>query len=254
MGTSMSNKGPGKNAPLVPPWADANPDQPAPPPPAEQRFKSFRVNLGKFVTSKEPHHLNRALGEYARKATGGATVGTRRFGAVSKAGAALFGVISDLRQGGSGQAITGVDLSLLTGKDIDYAIQEIVNALTPENGDAEKIKAAINTALSEALEGLTEFDPTSISDEMLVNIMIFYLRESIFEQVVMDSDRAFQKGNLQECQEAEGALHDLIASIVDQEMRHLFGNNIRNLTQDQIKDIQLRAITEVWTEWEGYEP
>ena len=151
-------------------------------------------------------------------------------------------------------AITGVDLSLLTGKDIDYAIQEIVNALTPENGDAEKIKAAINTALSEALEGLTEFDPTSISDEMLVNIVIFYLRESIFEQVVMDSDRAFQKGNLQECQEAEGALHDLIASIVDQEMRHLFGNNIRNLTQDQIKDIQLRAITEVWTEWEGYEP
>ena len=75
-----------------------------------------------------------------------------------------------------------------------------MNALTPENGDAEKIKAAINTALSEALEGLTEFDPTSISDEMLVNIMIFYLRESIFEQVVMDSDRAFQKGNLQECQ------------------------------------------------------
>lgn len=254
MGTSMSNKGPNKNSPLVPPWADANPDQPIPPPPAQQRFRSFRVNLGKFVKSGENHYLHRALGEYARTATGGSSIGARRFGAMSKAGVNLFGVINDLRQGGTGKEISGVDLSSLAGKDIDYAIQEIVIALTPENGDAEKIRAAMNTALSEALEGVVEFDPLSISDEVLVNMMIFYLRECIFEQVIMDSDRAFQKGNLQECQDAEEALHDLVASVVDQEMRSLLGNGVANLTPDQVKDIQQKAITEVWTEWEGYEP
>jgi len=254
MGTSMSNKGPNKNAPLVPPWADTNPDQPMPPPPAEQRFRAFRVNLGKFVKSGENHYLRRALGEYARTSTGGASVGARRFGAMSKVGVNLFGVINDLRQGGTGQEISGVDLSSLVGKDVDYAIQEIVTALTPENGDAEKIKAAMNTALSEALEGVVEFDPLSISDDVLVNMMIFYLRECIFEQVIMDSDRAFQKGNLQECQDAENALHDLVASVVDQEIRSLLGNGVANLTPDQVKDIQQKAITEVWTEWEGYEP
>src|SRR5512145_1632242 len=188
MGTSMSNKGPNKNAPLVPPWADAEPNQPMPPPPEGPRFKAFRVNMGKFVKTGEAHYLHRALGEYARTTTGGVSTGARRFGATSNAGVNLFGVINDLRQGGTGQAISGIDLSTLTGKDVDYAIQQIVTALTPDNGDAEKIRAALNTALSEALEGTDEFDPSSISDDMLANIMIFYLRECIFEQVIMDSD------------------------------------------------------------------
>ncbi|MCM2356838.1 MAG: hypothetical protein NDI77_01705 [Geobacteraceae bacterium] len=254
MGTSTSSKGPNNNAPLVPPWADATPDQPLPPPPEGPRFKSFRSNLGKFVNSGEGHYLRRSLGEYARNATGGAGVGARRFGAMSNAGAALFGVINDLRQGGTGEAISGVDLSALAGKDVDFAIQEIVAVLTPVNGDAEKIRAAMHVALSEALEGIDEFDPLSIGDEMLIDMMIFYLRECVFEQVVMDSKEAFQKGDLQRCQDAEGALHDLVSSVVDQHMRPHFANGLTNLTQNQVKDIQQNAIKEVWIEWEGYEP
>lgn len=254
MGTSASSKGPGSKTPLVPPWADANPEQPLPPAPEGPRFKSFRVNLGKFVKIGDEQSLRRSIGEYARKATGGASVGTRRFGAVSKAGAAFFGVINDLRQGGTGETIAGMDLSTLAGKDVYFAIQEIVLALTPENGDAEKIRAAMHTALSEALEGVDAFDPLSIDDETLVDMMIFYLRECVFEQVIMDSDKAFQKGDLQKCQEAEGALHDLVGSVVDQHMRPFFVNGVSILMQHQVQEIQQKAIKEVWIEWEGYEP
>lgn len=254
MGTSTSSKGPLNNSPLVPPWADATPDQPIPLPPEGPRFKTFRVNMGKFVSTGEGHYLQRSLGEYARGATGGSAIGARRYGAMSKAGSTLFGVINELRQGGTGEVSTGVNLTALAGKDVDFAIQEIVTALTPNNGDAEKIRAAMNTALSEALEGVEEFNPLDISDDMLINMMIFYLRECVFEQVIMDSNQAFQKGDLQKCQEAEGALHDLVDSVVDQHMRPSFLHGVTNLTQAQVKDIQLSAIREVLIEWEGYEP
>lgn len=253
MGTSTSSKGPKNNSPLVPPWADATPDQPVPPPPEGPRFKTFRVNMGKFVNNGESHYLRRSLGEYARAATGGSAIGARRYGAMSKAGSTLFGVINELRQGGTGEESSGVNLSALSGKDVDFAIQEIVTALTPDNGDAEKIRAAMNTALSEALEGVDEFNPLDISDDMLIDMMIFYLRECVFEQVIMDSDEAFQKGDLLKCQEAEGALHDLVGSVVDQHMRPLFADGVTNLTQNQVKDIQQSAIKEVLLEWEGYE-
>lgn len=254
MGTSTSSKGPKNNSPLVPPWADATPDQPIPPQPEGPRFKPFRVNIGKFVSSGENHYLRRSLGEYARTATGGSAVGARRYGAMSKAGSTLFGVINELRQGGTGEESSGVNLSALSGKDVAFAIQEIVTALTPDNGDAEKVRAAMNTALSEALEGIDEFNPLDISDDVLVDMMIFYLRECVFEQVIMDSNEAFQKGDLQKCQDAEGALHDLIGSVVDQHMRPLFLNGVTNLTQNQVRDIQQNAIKEVLLEWEGYEP
>lgn len=254
MGTSTSSKGPKNNSPLVPPWADATPDQPVPPPPEGPRFKPFRANMGKFVSSGEGHYLLRSLGEYARTATGGAAIGTRRYGAMSKAGSSLFGVINELRQGGTGEANSGINFSFLVGKNVDFAIQEIVTLLTPSNGDAEKIRAAMNVALSEALQGVEEFNPLGISDDTLTDMMVFYIRECVFEQVVMDSNEAFQKGDLQKCQEAEGALHDLVDSVVDQHMRPLFGSGVTNLTQNQVQEIQHKAIKEVWLEWEGYEP
>jgi hypothetical protein len=84
------------------------------------------------VSSGETHYLRRSLGEYARTATGGSTNGARRYGAMSKAGGKLFGVINEPRQGGTGEESSGVNLSSLTGKDIDFAIQVIVTVLTPD--------------------------------------------------------------------------------------------------------------------------
>lgn len=45
MGTSQSSTGPGGGSPLVPPWADDQPQQPLPPP-QERRFAPFRESLG----------------------------------------------------------------------------------------------------------------------------------------------------------------------------------------------------------------
>jgi len=125
--------------------------------------------------------------------------------------------------------------------------------LTPLNGDAEKIRVAMNVALAEALDGHETFDPTTITDEILTNVLVFYLRECVFEQVVMDSDKAFQKGDLAKCHAAEQALHDLVSIVVDQKLRPYLLGDLDKISAHEISDIQIKAVTDVWKEWEGYD-
>jgi len=253
MGTSSSSKGPGNKGPLVPPWADIDGEGPGPVPDAA-RFKAFRTSLGRFVASTNSADLRSALRHYAHTATGGRTQGPRRFGAMARTGGALFGALSEMTAGGAAVQVGGVDLSTLNGSDTDVAIQAIVRALTPPDGDGEKVAAAMTVALSECLEGLEEFDFASITEDMLISIMLAYLRECVFEQVVMDSDRAFQReGSGAAVEDAERSLHALVGSVVEMEMRPLFGGQVRTLSREQVERIQMQAIAQVWAIWEGYE-
>lgn len=120
MGTSQSSPGPGGGSPLVPPWADDQPQQ-ALPSPMPARFKAFRQSLGSFVSSGNRGDLQSAVGHYAQKASGGGSSAARRMGSVTRAGGNLFGVLS----GGSAGAATGeaaLDLNDLAGLTCDQAI------------------------------------------------------------------------------------------------------------------------------------
>jgi len=153
MGTSSSSRGPGSNSPLIPPWADSDPDKPQPQP-EEQRFRGFRTQLGQFVSGggRDDAKLRSALGNYARKASGGGAVGPRRFGAMASVGGTLFDAMAALRDG-QDPGLPGIDLGTLDGLATDVAIGMLVQALVPVNGDAERIRVALNDALSEALVG-----------------------------------------------------------------------------------------------------
>jgi hypothetical protein len=172
---------------------------------------------------------------------------------MSGAGGVLYDVMSDLRRGGTGEAASGVDLSSLNGMDTKVAIQEIVRILTPENGDAEKIREAMQVALSECLEGMEEFDPSRITDAMLVDMLVIYLRECVFQQIILDSDRAFQKTDDPiRVVEAEQELQELINIVVDKHLRPIFSSKAKPLTRVEVDRIQRQAIADVWSEWEGY--
>ena len=145
MGTSGSSKGPGTSSPLVPAWAAIDGKGPVPPPDGP-RFTAFRSNLGRFVSGGDGADLRGALRHYASTATGGKSIGPRRFGAMAQAGGALFAALSSMASGATDVTVGGVDLSALNAADTDVAIQEIARALTPANGDAEKIRAASSRA------------------------------------------------------------------------------------------------------------
>lgn len=249
MGTSTSSRGPGSNTPLVPPWADTDGQGPGPAP-ALQRFKEFRKSLGKFVTNGDRTDLHTAVGRYARTATGGSAVGPRRFGAMARAGGALFDTLAGFRDGTNP---AGLNLAELNGIDTDLAIEAIVQALIPPNGDADRIQSAMNEALSECLQGYAEFDFAHITDEMLIEVMLAYVRRCIFEQIVLDSRNALGKAEASgRIEEAERDLLALVGAATETHMRPLLSGDMRTFDSRQIERIQLDAIRDIWIEWEEY--
>lgn len=250
MGTSTSSKGPGGNSPYVPGWVDTDGQPPIPEVPP-QRFKDFRTNLGKFVASGDRDYLRSAVSSYAGAATGGSAIGAARFGSMAGAGGALFGAMAAFREG---QSIPGLDLATLNGQDTDLAISAIVEVLATEDGDSDRVRVAMNEALSECLQGYDEFNFSSITDEMLVQMMLVYVTNCVFSQVVLDSNDAFAKTNsASQVEQAEKDLHSLVESVTDKHMRPLLSGDLKSFTSIRVEQIQLLVIKEVWSEWESYE-
>ncbi|TXI37217.1 MAG: hypothetical protein E6Q59_08170 [Nitrosomonas sp.] len=252
MGTSQSNPGPGGGSPLVPPWADDLPQQPLPSP-IPARFKQFRQSLGSFVSGGNLGDLRNAIGHYARKASGGGSSAARRMGSVTNSGGNLFGVLTG---GSMGAALDEIsfDISSVSGLPCEQAISAITQALTPSDGDGDKIRAAMNHALVEALDGVEIFDLSCITDDVIVDTMIGYLAESIFLQIVGDAGKAWNKAQtVMQALQAESELRGLIKVIVDNHMGSKLNANVRLFTRSQMIQIERSAILEVWKEWESYQ-
>jgi hypothetical protein len=251
LGTSQSHPGLGGSSPLVPPWADDQPQKPLPSPDSA-RFQPFRRTFGKFVGTGNQSELKSALGHYARKGTGGRSTASRRLGNTTKAGAALYGALNGARGGATTRSIA-FDIGALVGMPCELAIEKITQALTPIGGDTDKIRVAMGHALVEALDGITFFDSDAITDDVIVNTMIAYVAESIFLQVVQDAGKAWTKAETPIQQSvAENSLMELIKVEVDLHMNPMFAGNVRTLTNNQIISLQREVIEAVWSEWETY--
>jgi len=250
MGTSQSSTGPGGGSPLIPPWADDQPQQPLPPP-QERRFAPFREALGNAVSNGNRADFRKAIGHYARKASGGSSSAARRLGSVTQAGGGLFGALAGVPPAPGEPSI---DLGSLAGLSCEMAISAIAQALTSQDGDSEKICAAMNHALVEALDDIAIFDPQQITDGVIVDTMICYLAESIFLQMVMDSNQAWNKADTpSKAIHAETELRELIKVVVDKHMAPKLVGNIRTFSKNQMVKIERQVIIEAWQEWEAYQ-
>jgi hypothetical protein len=211
----------------------------------------FRQSLGRFVSGGDRSDLKSAIGHYARKASGGSGSAARRMGSITQAGAGLFGTLTGAP---AGPGEPTVDLRSLAGLPCELAISAISQALTSEDGDSDKIRAAMNHALVEALDGVETFDPERITDDVIVDTMIGYLSESIFLQMVMESDKAWNKADTPaQAMRAETELRELIKVVVDKYMAPKLAGNVRTFTRQQMVQIERQAIIDTWKEWEAYQ-
>ncbi len=251
MGTSSSSRGSGSSSSMVPEWADPDPN--APLPQAEPgRFRAFRSSLGSYVKYGDPADLRRAIGHFARTGTGGGRIAVRRLGSITLVGSRLVSLLTEMRSGGTGETSTQINFNELRGKNTDYAIQEIARLLTPSNGDASKINRSLQLALSTVVEGMENFEPSALTDDILIDMMVVYMRESIFELIVMESGKAFQKNdNLDAVLAAEVGLRDLISVCVDEAIRPLVGEDIGSMSAQTLIEAQQQAIANIWAEWEN---
>ncbi|WP_431021931.1 DUF1320 domain-containing protein [Erwinia rhapontici] len=247
MGTSQSSKGPKNGNELVPPWADQSHNG------KSNNLSGFRTLFGRFARNRDATALKGALGRYARQVTGGSESTNARLGNIINAGGGLFELLSD--------GVTNdpnmnplVDLDSLKGMECEDVIARISHSLSEGLEDADKIQTAMNDALVEALNGKSVFDPSDITDDVIIETMICYLTDSIFLQITMDAGKAWNNAETaKELQVAENSLHQLISATVDNIMEPKLSNNIRVFSKKDIIAIQKDVIREVWDEWKGYE-
>lgn len=252
MGTSSSSRGPGGQSPLVPSWADADPGAPLPEPDG-QRFRTFRTEFGRYASGGGGGSLRTALGHYARTATGGQSVGPRRFGSAYQAGGSLFGALGDLATGGNATAFTGVDLAGLAGRTLSFAAQEIARALAPENGDADRIQVAIQEAVAEVLPDVAIFDPAILTADNIIAIMVEFLTRILFQQVVEDAGSAWNKAPSDaRTKQAEDELFDLIQIAIDRHLGPRLAAAGAQLPRAEVERLQRSAMDDVWRDWENF--
>ncbi len=249
MGTSTSRKGPSPQSPLVPPWADADPAKPLPTPEG-QRFRGFRTEFG-HAAAGAGGSLAKALGKYARDATGGSGVGPRRFGPAYSSGAGLAQLLGELGDGGTGEVATGVNLANLAGSALDFAAQEIAKALAPDNADADQIAAAIQEAMVEVLVDQATFDPTVITPDQIVALLVEFFARILFQEISGVAGDAWKKcPNVQRTTATENELLELVRTAMDKHLSPRISVGLSNLSKAEVAALERAALEDVWREWE----
>ena len=269
----MSDEGRRSDSPFVPDYADDDGDEPLPEP-AALRFRGFRVAFGRAVAGGGG--LEDALGKYAREATGGAAIGPRRFGPAYRAGGALFAVLDELREGGTGEAAAGLDLSALVGRPAWEACEAVALALAPRNGDADPIRISVQEALGEALAGApafdpaafdpaafdpaafdpaafdpAAFDPAALTAADLVVVQVGFFTGVLFLDIACDAGKAWNRApDVRSTIDAEDRLREIVGGSVGRRLSPLLHGRIDRAAPAEIEALGRRAIGQVWSDWE----
>lgn len=251
MGTSTSSKGPNGNTPLVPSWANDGGGTIACG--IDNTLGEFRGYLGKAAnkpSGSNGTNLRKAIGNYANKATGGKKVAPKRYKKLIAAGGSLFDLLQNIQ---AGKDYLNLKIADLNGQPIDIVIDQIIENLLVIDGDSERIRASLNQSLAECLDGMDEFDFTQISSDMIIDLMLNYTEQYLFQQIILDSRAAFDKADTPEnIASLEQDLRSLINSSVDKHMSKQLKNGANSLTRKDIENIQMKALEDIWGEWEDY--
>ena len=271
----MSSKGPNGKNPLVPPWAeegdsivitgsgDGGSDvevsnseiqgeipEPQHAQPSSSRFQNARRAFGDYAKTGSQDDLQRSLGHYARYSTGKGGGAAKRLASGVTAGAGLFGLLN-------GNPVNtefgSLKLSDLSGLSTDQAIDKIVTHLTPDSADADIVRTSMNFALSEALQESEYIDDVGFTPDLMGEVFTFYLTDLVFQQVLLDMGKAWFHAETALRQiNMENELRELIRVVVDGKLEKISGGDVSNITQVQMTQVQISAISQTITEWEQY--
>lgn len=289
MGTSASSTGPNNKSPLLPPWAEQSdpvgvgagdggsqdgqqgPDEddgnepsqevdngkvqeqipgPVPNIPSPNRLTGARRAFGDYAKSGGTNsNLRSSLKKYSRSSGGGSGT-SRRLASGITAGSGLLGMM----QGGSVRVNDRtLSLSDLNGLSTDQAIDRISEHLTPENGDADSVRLALDFALAEVLPEKDTFDESLFTGEVVQEAISCYLTDLIFQDVVNGMGKAwFHAEHPSKHHRMEEELRDLIKVITQSKVEKVTGDNGGNISQDNITQIQIEAISQTVDEWESF--
>jgi len=284
MGTSASNTGPNNNSPLLPPWAgqgdpvevgsgggqDDDDSQQSPDKTEVDNSKVQEQIPGPVSNIRSPSRLagaRRSFGDYAKpggtssnlrsslkkysKSSGGGAGTSRRLASGITAGTGLLGVMQ-----GDSVRVNSRTLSIsdLNGLSIDQAIDRITEHLTPENGDADSVRLALDFALAEVLPEEDAFDASMFTDDVVQEAISCYLTDLIFQDIVNGMGKAwFYVEHPSKHHKMEEELRDLVKVITESKLEKVMGNNAGKISQENITKIQIDVISQTVDEWERFD-
>jgi len=284
MGTSASNTGPNNKSPLLPPWAEqgasvevgSGGDQdgddgqqapggaevdngkvqeqipgPVPNIPSPNRLTGARRSFGDYAKSSgTSSNLRSSLKKFS-KSSGGGSGTSRRLASGITAGSGLLGIMQ-----GDSVRVNNRTLSLsdLDGLSTDQAIDRITEHLTPENGDADSVRLALDFALAEVLPEEETFDSSMFTDEVVQEAISCYLTDLIFQDIVNGMGKAwFYVEHPSKHHRMEEELRDLVKVITQSKLEKVIRDNAGNISQENITKIQIDAISQTVDEWENFD-
>ena len=156
---------------------------------------------------------------------------------------------------GDGVRVNDKTLSLsdLNGLSTDQAIDRISEHLTPENGDADSVRLALDFALAEVLPEEDTFDESMFTDEVVQEAISCYLTDLIFQDVVNGMGKAwFHAEHPSKHHRMEEELRDLIKVIAQSKVEKVTRDNGGVISQKNITRIQIDAISQTVDEWESF--
>lgn len=205
MGTSASFGGQPSSTSLLPSWADPaglpstaqGEDQPAGllphqsgepnqqplerpainPPSTPQRFRPFRANFSKFISSggSDRKALGRSLGSYVRTASGGARTAARRIGRERAATSQLVTVLRSFQTTGVAQTLQRFSLAQLANQQPKEVLVALIDVVCGPGGTIDEgiarsayVDALVQTEIG-SLESLSEEKIKEISTQFVVN-------------------------------------------------------------------------------------
>lgn len=292
MGTSASSTGPNNKSPLLPPWAEQGdpvevstgggggqdvddgqqaPDEadgneplqevdngkiqelisgPIPNISSQNRLTGARRAFGDYAKSGGgSFSLRGSLKKYSRNSGGGSGI-SRRLASGITAGSGLLGMMQGKSVGVNNKTLS---ISDLNGLSTDQAIDRISEHLTPENGDADSVRLALDFALAEVLPEEDTFDESMFTDEVVQEAISCYLTDLIFQDVVNGMGKAwFHAEHPSKHHRMEEELRDLIKVITQSKVEKVTRDSGGSISQNNITKIQIDAISQTVDEWESF--
>ena len=210
-----------------------------------------RKSFGGYAKSDgTSSNLRSSLKKYSQSSGGGSGT-SRRLASGITAESGLLGIMQ-----GNSVRVNNRTLALsdLNGLSIDQAIDRITEHLTPENGDADSVRFALDFALAEVLPEEEAFDESMFTDEIVQEAISCYLTDLIFQDIVNGMGKAwFYVEHPSKHHKMEGELRDLVKVITESKLVKVMGNNAGKISQSNITKIQIDAISQTVDEWENFD-
>lgn len=281
MGTSQSKPAAKGGSPLVPSWANQDPppampadgsatlpqhqnspaqpllqQNPTTPPPPDlvqpRRHAGFRSSLKRYMASGDKADAQRALGHYARRSAGGGAAGGARAARSARVGGAAISALSNMVSGVT-IAPNGFNLASLSGVPVADAVAAIVDAFCPTGIiDEDLLRAAMGEALTEAFDGLDNFDPLAVDDHAIVVATRAFIAELVFNTISAEQGQAAENIPPLQAVTRENQLRDMIREVTDVTATPMIQAAGSALSQNKVSQMVQDIVTLIFEEMKGW--